>query len=183
MAKQNTTKYKSNKQEKAVAKSMDARVTVASGALFFQKADVRSDEFLVECKTTSKTYYPLTLATWTKIEKQATQDGLRVPLMCIDLEDGKHRLAVISILDFLGLNLDLKAQYLGNPEPKLLEKNTFRVTSDFIYEDFDQEVSMYHYPCYRQDIKFLSKNKHLVILPFEDFVFIHNSELDPKYGD
>lgn len=177
MAKKNTTKYKSNLQEKRVAKELNAKVTVASGALDFQKADVRNDIFLVECKTTSKPFYSLTLTTWLKVEKQAIKDGLRTPLMCIDLEDGNTKLAVINFLDFLHLDLDIKAQYLGNPEPKLIDKKSYRLTGDFIGEDFEQEIIKGHYPCYRHDIKFLyvtptGKDKHLVILPWNDFVVI-----------
>ena len=94
-------KKKSQKQEKQVAKEIKGKTTIASGALYFQKADVRNDEFLVECKTTAKDYYPLTLDTWNRINKQAIKDGMRIPVMCIDLEDGKNRMAVFSELDFV----------------------------------------------------------------------------------
>lgn len=92
---------KSQKQEKQVAKEVEGKTTIASGALYFQKADVRNDVYLIECKTTSKFYYSLTLATWEKINKEAIKDGLRVPVMCIDLEDGKNRMAVFSEPDFV----------------------------------------------------------------------------------
>lgn len=87
-------KKKSQLQEKSVAKDLEARTVVASGALWSAKADVRSDEFLVECKTTSKPYYSLTMTVWEKIEKEAVKDGLRIPLMCVDVNDGKDRYAV-----------------------------------------------------------------------------------------
>lgn len=172
MAKRNTTKYKSNLQEKRVAKELNAKVTVASGALSFQKADVRSDEYLVECKTTSKTFYSLTEKTWKRIEKQAINDGIRIPLMCVDLEDGKHSIAILNYLDFIGKDLDTKAQYLGTTFPQLIDKTSYRVTSEFIGSAFDQTVIKGHYPCYRRDIKFIGINRHLVMLPWEDFVAI-----------
>lgn len=87
-------KKKSQLQEKSVAKDLNARTVVASGALWSAKADVRSDNLLVECKTTDKDYYPLTLTTWEKIEKEAIKDGLRIPVMCIDIKGGKERYAV-----------------------------------------------------------------------------------------
>lgn len=91
---------KSQKQEKKVAKELNGRVTPASGALDCAKGDVRSDYFLIECKTTSKDFYSLSLDTWDKISKEALRDGMRVPVMCIDLEDGERRYAVINESDF-----------------------------------------------------------------------------------
>ena len=178
MAKRNTTKYKSNIQEKKVAKDLNAKVTVASGALSFQKADVRNDVFLVECKITSKDFYSLTEKTWNRIEKQALMDGMRIPLMCIGVKDGVHTFAVLNYLDFRLLELDLKAQYLGNTEPKLIDKSSYRINTKFIGEPFPQELVQGHYPCYREDIKFISSNKHLVILPWEDFLIIKGEDIE-----
>ena len=87
-------KKKSQLQEKSVAKDLNAKTVVASGALWGSKGDVRHDEFLVECKTTEKPYYSLTMKVWEKIEKEAIKDGLRIPLMCVDTNDGKDRYAV-----------------------------------------------------------------------------------------
>ena len=176
MAKRGTTKYQSTKQEKRVAKDLDAKVTVASGALDFQKADVRNDLWLVECKTTSKSFYSLTEKTWSKIEKQAIKDGIRMPMMCIDLEDGEIKLVVIKYFDFLGLDYDIKAQYLGNPIPDFIEASSVRITGDFIVAPFPQELKEGHYPCPRRDIKFLNIGVHLVVLPYDDFINISNME-------
>ena len=94
-----TVKRRSQKQEKSVAKSFNAKVTVASGALWGMKADVRNDKFLIECKTTEKDYYSLTAKVWEKIEQEAIRDHLRIPLMVIDLED-RDRVVVFRPLDF-----------------------------------------------------------------------------------
>lgn len=87
-------KKKSQLQEKSVAKDLNARTVIASGALWGSKGDVRHDNLLVECKTTDKPYYSLTLTVWEKIEKEAIKDGLRLPVMCIDIKGGKERYAV-----------------------------------------------------------------------------------------
>ena len=87
-------KKKSQLQEKSVAKDLNAHTVVASGALWGSKGDVRHDNLLVECKTTDKPYYSLTLTVWEKIEKEAIKDGLRLPVMCIDIKGGKERYAV-----------------------------------------------------------------------------------------
>lgn len=88
------SKKKSQLQEKSVAKDLNARTVVASGALWGSKGDVRADNLLVECKTTDKSFYSLTLTTWEKIEREAVRDGLRTPVMCIDIKGGKERYAV-----------------------------------------------------------------------------------------
>lgn len=94
-----TLKRRSQKQEKSVAKDFNAKVTVASGALWGMKADVRSDDYLIECKTTEKDYYSLTAKTWEKIESEAIRDHMRIPLMAIDLED-QDRIIVFKPQDF-----------------------------------------------------------------------------------
>ncbi len=95
-------KLRSKKQEKRVASELKGRTQPASGALWGAKADVRSDLFLVECKTTSKSFYRLTFNVWNKIYNEALKDGMRIPVMCIDLEDGKTRLAVMRYEDLNG---------------------------------------------------------------------------------
>ena len=82
-----TIKRRSQKQEKSVAKSFNARPTVASGALWGMKGDVRNDKFLIECKTTEKDYYSITTKVWEKIEDEALKDRMRTPLLIIDLQD------------------------------------------------------------------------------------------------
>lgn len=85
---------KSRKQEKNVAKELEARPVIASGALWGAKGDVRHDGYLIECKTTEKDYYVLSKSTWAKIRREAIRDGIRVPLMSIDLQSGEARIAV-----------------------------------------------------------------------------------------
>lgn len=82
-----TVKRKSQKQEKSVAKSFSAKPTVASGALWGMKGDVRNDKFLIECKTTEKSFYPVTVKVWEKIEDEAIKDHDRTPLLVVDLQD------------------------------------------------------------------------------------------------
>lgn len=82
-------------QERNVAKEVGGRTVIASGALWASKADVRSEDFLFECKTTEKDYYSLHCSTWNKIFTEATKDSLRIPAMVIDLCGGKYRVAVV----------------------------------------------------------------------------------------
>lgn len=88
MAKKNTTKYQSNKQEKKVASQMNGKTVVASGALWNAKADVRSDKYLVECKTTAKDYYCVTSKVWEKIQHEAISDSMRTPILAVEINNG-----------------------------------------------------------------------------------------------
>lgn len=49
-----STRYYSNKQEKKVAKAVKGRKTANSGATAFQKGDVVTKDWLIECKTKVK---------------------------------------------------------------------------------------------------------------------------------
>lgn len=123
MAKIGTTKYLSNKQESRVAKELNAHTVIASGSLWGSKGDVRAESFLVECKTTEKTFYSLSTTVWDKIRVEATHDGLRMPVMCIDLESGKDRMAVFQHSRMI--------HYLENlPDVQLKStQRTYRITS------------------------------------------------------
>ena len=94
-----TVRKRSQKQEKGVAKDMGAKVVVASGALWSAKGDVRSDKFLIECKTTEKDYYPVTTKVWEKISQEAVKDGMRTPLLMVDLKDSE-RYVIFNPKDF-----------------------------------------------------------------------------------
>lgn len=82
-----TIKRRSQKQEKAVAKELSADLVVASGAFWNLKGDIRSETILGECKTTLKDYYSITTKVWEKIREEALKDGMRVPILVIDLRD------------------------------------------------------------------------------------------------
>jgi len=51
MKRQRATRYYSSRQEKAVAKAIGGRTIVNSGATPFQKGDVATNDFSIECKT------------------------------------------------------------------------------------------------------------------------------------
>lgn len=93
---------RSQKQEKSVAKEFNAKTQIASGSLWFADSDVRSDSFLIECKTTLKDYYSVSIKVWEKIEREATRDSLRVPLLVIDLKDSKR--VVVSAIKYFNLD-------------------------------------------------------------------------------
>lgn len=163
------TKINSKKQERRVANFIGGKETVASGALYFQKADVREDTWLIECKTTANDYYILRQATWNKITKEAQQDGLRYPLMQIDLEDGKTSLVVFNYLDFIGFDFD-KESYVRD-EIKLVDKKSYRVNGDFLNLVPSKNIGHYINVEY---FKFVDSQIHLVVMTLEDFLYLNN---------
>ena len=81
----NPTRYYSKKQEKKVAKSLGGRRQANSGATAFQKGDVITDEFLIECKTKTKDCKSFTVKEdWLlKNEEEAFAMG-RESALCFD---------------------------------------------------------------------------------------------------
>lgn len=55
------TRFYSKQQEKKVAKALGGRRTANSGATMFSKGDVRTDMFLLECKTCTEPRKSFTL--------------------------------------------------------------------------------------------------------------------------
>lgn len=148
---------KSIKQEKEVASSINGKTVVASGALWGSKGDVRSEEYLIECKTTQKSYYMLNKQTWSKIQKEALKDGMRIPVMCIYLEDGKHRLAIFNTKDFI--------EYNGyNDLTKNMMKIMCNTKSIRIYPNRNELV------CFVSSSCTMDKELSLTIIPWEDFM-------------
>lgn len=128
----NTLKRISKNQESRVAKEISGKVTPASGALWGAKADVRNDIFLVECKTTEKDFYSLTFNTWDKIYHEAIKDGLRIPVMCIDLSNGKQRYAVMcskDLPDSIERQTLLQKDYLPKTSFRIKSKCTFVISN------------------------------------------------------
>lgn len=129
-----TVRKRSQKQEKSVAKKLGGKVTAASGALWGMKGDVRTDRFLVECKTTEKDYYTLTAKVWEKIEEEAVKDHMRTPLMVIDLEDSE-RYVVFRPKDFdktvvSPLLSDVKVNKSVRITPSMIGENEL---GDYVY--------------------------------------------------
>jgi hypothetical protein len=110
----NNTRKQSTKQEKSVAKQINGRITPNSGATDFIKGDVRSDIFLVECKTTDKPFYSLPFSVWGKIYREAVKDGLRIPLMCIDIQGKRCYICESVLCDYLCLLDPTAARMLQN---------------------------------------------------------------------
>ena len=151
-----TVKRRSQKQEKSVAKKFNARLTAASGALWGMKGDVRSDKFLIECKTTEKDYYTLTAKVWEKIQEEAIQDHMRIPLMVIDLKD-TDRYVVFRPKDF---NKSMVSPLLSSVQVN----KSVRITSTMVGE---METGDYIHS--QQFILSGKQNNVLCVMMYKDF--------------
>ena len=86
------TRYYSNKQEKHVAKVLGGKQTANSGATAFSKGDVRTDDWLIECKTkTSESKSVSIQREWIdKNEEEAFAMGKQYSAVCFDFGDGEN---------------------------------------------------------------------------------------------
>jgi lysyl-tRNA synthetase class II len=82
-----TSKKRSTDQEKRVAKVLFGRLQPRSGAGDFMKADLLTEDFLVECKTTKARSYSLKLEDLMKIFSHAIECGCRDPLFIVTFEN------------------------------------------------------------------------------------------------
>ena len=162
-------KRRSQKQERSVAKTLVAKTVVASGSLWGSKGDVRNDKFLIECKTTEKTYYSVKNTIWEKIKEEATKDNLRIPLLIVDLED-KHRFVVF----------DINSMDNCLPCIRVIDNsrsNSFRITEE-IMSTFDPlGRPIYYVYKIKSNTSRLGTPHTLGVVPIKDFMTIFKEEL------
>lgn len=80
---------RAKRSERRVARLTGGRLQKGSGCSFDQKGDVLTDVFLIECKTTEKNSYRLTVADLEKVRQQAVRYG-RVPVMSIEMQGKRY---------------------------------------------------------------------------------------------
>jgi hypothetical protein len=77
---------RSKLQERKAARDYNGTVTPGSGNGWMRKADVHSNNFLVECKTTTKLSYTLKLEDLKKLYYQAVIEN-KIPVFEVDFGD------------------------------------------------------------------------------------------------
>jgi hypothetical protein len=82
-------KKKSNKR-KGQDFEKQCQKTINSGALSFDKGDLKTDQHVIECKFTTKKGYRITTKTLEKIWDDAL-DASKLPLMIIGIEGEEYR--------------------------------------------------------------------------------------------
>lgn len=73
-------------KEKRDAKTSGGKVTPRSGGLWFAPGDVKTDDFLIDSKTTDKKSFSITGKIWRKLYKEALLNQ-RMPCLSIKLNN------------------------------------------------------------------------------------------------
>ena len=151
-------KRKSAKQEKRTSEDIEGSTVVASGALWGAKGDARSESYLVENKFTDEDCYIFKLAIWKKIEMEAVKDGMRIPLMQIDIQDKQYY--VMNMWDFD----ELSKEFTTTPTTSILtSKSSFKMKK----EEFSLDYLEYGV------VKFLDGGVTLAVMRREDFLIMY----------
>ena len=153
-------KKKSDKQEKKLAKAIGGRAQPASGALDGSKGDVTHPLLLIECKFTDAAFYSLTLKTWEKIKREATKQGLKIPIMQIDVQTTRF---VVLEQDFLHQLCEV-ANIIPKCQSGNMYENSMRIKNDHYYSEFLERIFDY-------DVKILGSHK-LAIIDLSDFLLL-----------
>ena len=107
------TRYYSKQQEKKVAKAVNGKRTANSGATAFQKGDVITQDWLIECKTRTKDCGSFTIKEdWLlKNEEEAFAMGKNNSALCFDFgPSANKRYYVISERLFQTLQYFMKGE-------------------------------------------------------------------------
>lgn len=97
------TRFYSNKQEKQVAKAIGGKQTANSGATAFSKGDVKTDEWLVECKTatTEKASFSIKKEWLQKNREEAFAMGKSYNALAFDFGTGDNRYYIVDEKTFV----------------------------------------------------------------------------------
>ena len=70
-------------------KGMDFEKTIASGALWFDKGDIKTKDYVIEAKFTEKKGYRISLKTLRKLWDDALEAN-KLPLLTIGIKEGNE---------------------------------------------------------------------------------------------
>ena len=90
------TRYYSERQEKRVAKAVGGKTVANSGAPIFVAGDVRTDEWLIECKTKTSESKSITVQKdwFDKNEEEAFAMGKPYSAIVFDFGDGENHYVI-----------------------------------------------------------------------------------------
>ena len=99
------TRFYSDRQEKQVAKAVGGKQTANSGATAFSKGDVRTDDWLLECKTSMSVKQSFSIKKeWIeKNREEAFQMGKHHQAVVIQFEPDGENFYLIDEREFLRL--------------------------------------------------------------------------------
>lgn len=109
------TRFYSKRQETAVAKALGGKRTANSGATKFSKGDVRTDEWLVECKTCEKAKASFSIKReWLdKNREEAFAMSKSYNALAFDFGNGSKRYYVVDEKTFIKMKEALETNGTG----------------------------------------------------------------------
>lgn len=106
------TRYFSKRHEESVAKAINGKRTLNSGATKFDKGDVINDVFCIECKTCMKEKEQFIIKKeWINASKQEAISQRKYPAICFNFGNNSDNYYIITESMFIQLN-----EYLKNVE-------------------------------------------------------------------
>lgn len=131
--------------EEDVAAYLDGKRQPASGAKPLFKGDVQNDDFLVECKQTSKEYYTLNIKIWEKICEEA-RNRFRIPLFACRSKTGDF-----FIMNQIDYDEDGEEDLSSYKFRDVDNKKNLKVDQEFLTE-FQGETCKYSLICFKVDL-------------------------------
>ena len=109
------TRFYSNKQEKAVAKAVGGKQVSNSGATAFSKGDVRTNDWLIECKTctTEKKSFSIKKEWLEKNREETFAMNKDYSALAFDFGDGKNYY-IVDERTFIRMKEALEDADIGN---------------------------------------------------------------------
>jgi len=87
-------------KENKDAEQFGGRVTPRSGGMWSFPGDVKTDDFLIDSKTTEKKSFSITANIWRKLYTQALKSQ-RLPLLSVRLEKDDIEVVILDKNDFI----------------------------------------------------------------------------------
>lgn len=132
--------------EEDVADYLGGKRQPGSGAPIMCKGDVKCEDFLVECKQTSKEVYTLNIKTWEKICEEA-RNQFRIPLFACRSKAGDF--FVMNQIDY---DEDGEADLYTYEFVEVDDKKNLKIDKDFITK-FKGKTCDYHLVCFEVDLE------------------------------
>jgi len=88
------------KKEKNDAKDFDGKQTKRSGGNWWDKGDVKTGRFLIDCKTSKAERFSITAKMWKKLDREALVSR-KLPILSVEFGREEIDLVIISKDDFI----------------------------------------------------------------------------------
>lgn len=131
--------------EEDVAKFVGGKRQAGSGGPVMCKGDIKSEDYLVECKQTSSDFYTLNVKTWEKISNEA-RNLFRIPLFACRSKCGDY--FVMNEYDYPEDFKDIESY----EKVEAGDKKGLSINKEFTVK-FKGKYTTYNLVCFKVDLK------------------------------